>query len=214
MNPPNDDQPVSEPVVRQGSAPHGAVDLDELDRRIMRLLRRDGRLTYAHIARTVGVSEPTVRKRVDRLLHAGAIYIVARVNPAPIGFPIDALVGIRVERGRAREVGDRLAGMENVAYVSYLAGSFDIMIEAFLPDTEGLFKFLNEDLEQIDGIVHTETWHVLRTDKFNYMWEGENVGLGPVPVTDGRAAAGGRAHSSVRATRKTAAKRAGRRPQP
>ena len=214
MNPPNDDQPVSKPVVRQGSSPHGAVDLDDLDRRIMRLLRRDGRLTYAHIARVVGVSEPTVRKRVDRLLHAGAIYIVARVNPAPIGFPIDAIICLRVERGRVQEVGDRLAGMENVAYVSYLAGSFDIMIEAFLPDTEGLFKFLNEDLEQIEGIVHTETWHVLRTDKFNYMWEGENVGLGPVAVTDGRAAAGGRAHSAVRATRKTAGKRAGRRSQP
>ena len=213
MKTPNDGQPVSKPVVRQGSAPHGAVDLDDLDRRIMRLLRRDGRLTYAHIARTVGVSEPTVRKRVDRLLHAGAIYIVARVNPAPIGFPIDAIICISVERGRVQEVGRRLAEMETVAYVSYLAGSFDIMIEAFLPDTEGLFRFLNEDLEEIEGITHTETWHVLRTDKFNYMWEGENVGLGPVPVTDGRATTGGRAHSAVRATKKTAAKRSGRRPQ-
>ena len=159
--------------------PHGTVKLDDVDRRIMQLLRRDGRLTYAHIARTIGVSEPTVRKRVDRLLQAGAIYIAARVNPAPIGFPIDAVVGIRVSRGRVMEVGRALAEMENVAYVSYLTGSFDIMIEAFLADTEGLFKFLNEDLEGIEGIVHTETWHVLRTDKFNYMWEGENVGLAP-----------------------------------
>ena len=195
MNTPNDGHPVSEEIVRQGSAPHGSVELDEVDRQIMRLLRRDGRLTYAHIARSVGVSEPTVRKRVDRLLHAGAIYIVARVNPAPIGFPIDAVVGIRVERGRVQEVGRRLAEMETVAYVSYLAGSFDIMIEAFLPDTEGLFKFLNEDLERIDGITHTETWHVLRTDKFNYMWEGENVGLGPLPDEAGRAAEGGPART-------------------
>ena len=159
--------------------PHGTVELDDVDRRIMRLLRRDGRMTYAHIARTAGISEPTVRKRVDRLLHAGAIYIVARVNPAPIGFPIDAVIGVRVARGRVMQVGRELAQMENIAYVSYLAGSFDIMIEAFLPDTEGLFKFLNEDLEKIDGITYTETWHVLRTDKFNYMWEGENVGVEP-----------------------------------
>jgi DNA-binding Lrp family transcriptional regulator len=73
--------------------------------------------------------------------------------------------------------------MENVAYVAYLAGSFDILIEAFLPDTEGLFKFLNEDLEAIDGISATETWHVMRTEKFFYNWEGENVGMAPLEET-------------------------------
>ena len=179
----NREQDVSEPIVRQGSAPHGTIKLDDLDRRIMKLLRRDGRLSYAHIARAVDVSEHTVRKRVDRLLHAGAIYIVARVNPAPIGFPIDAVIGIRVVRGQVCQVGEALAAMENVAYVSYLTGSFDIMIEAFLPDTEGLFKFLTQDLENVEGISYAETWNVLRTDKFNYMWEGENVGVGPAAPT-------------------------------
>ena len=166
----------SHPLIRQGSMPHGVLSLDELDRHIMKLLRHDGRLTYAQIARTVGVSEPTVRKRIDRLTHAGAIMIMARVNPAPIGFPIDALIGIKAVRGRVKEVGRKLAAMENVAYVAYLAGSFDIIIEAFLPDTEGLFKFLNEDLEAVDGISATETWHVMRTEKFFYNWEGEDVG--------------------------------------
>ena len=159
--------------------PHGAVSLDELDRRIVKLLRHDGRLAYAQIARTVGVSEPTVRKRVDRLVHGGAVFIEARVNPAPIGFPIDALIGVRAVPGRVKEVGRKLVAMENVAYVAYLAGSFDIMIEAFLPDTEGLFKFLNEDLENVQGISYTETWHVLRTEKFFYNWPGENVGVEP-----------------------------------
>jgi Lrp/AsnC family transcriptional regulator for asnA, asnC and gidA len=163
--------------------PYGSLVLDELDRRVMKLLRHDGRLTYAQIARTVGVSEPTVRKRIDRLVHAGAIMIMARVNPAPIGFPIDAFIGVRAVRGRVKEVGCRLAAMENVAYVAYLAGSFDILIEAFLPDTEGLFKFLNEDLEAIDGISATETWHVMRTEKFFYNWEGENVGMAPLEET-------------------------------
>lgn len=161
--------------------PHGTLTLDDLDRHIMKLLRHDGRLTYAQIARTVGVSEPTVRKRIDRLVHAGAIIIMARLNPAPIGFPVDAFIGVRAVRGKVKEVGGKLAAMENVAYVAYVAGSFDIMIEVFLPDTEGLFKFLNEDLEAIDGISHTETWHVLRTDKFFYNWEGEDVGLETSP---------------------------------
>ncbi len=175
----NDTHHESPPVVRHGSMPHGTLTLDNLDRHIMKLLRHDGRLTYAQIARTVGVSEPTVRKRIDRLVQGGALIIAARVNPAPIGFPIDAFIGVRVVRGKVKEVGRRLAAMENVSYLAYVAGTFDIVIEAFLPDTEGLFRFLNEDLEQIEGISYTETWHVLRTEKFFYNWEGEDVGLEP-----------------------------------
>jgi Lrp/AsnC family transcriptional regulator for asnA, asnC and gidA len=177
----SDSHPESQPVVRQGSLPHGTIELDDVDRHIIKLLRHDGRLSYAHISRTVNLSEPTVRKRIGRLVHAGAIMNAARINPAPIGFPIDAMIGIRVVRGRVREVGRRLAQMENVAYVAFVAGSFDIIVEAFLPHTEGLFKFLNEDLDRIDGIASTETWHVLRTEKFFYNWEGEDVGLEPAP---------------------------------
>jgi len=173
--------------------PHGTIELDDVDRRIMKLLRHDARLSYAHVARTVGVSEPTVRKRIDRLVHAGAIINAARINPAPIGFPVDAMIGINVVRGRVKEVGRKLAEMENVAYVAYVAGNFDIIIQAYLPHTEGLFKFLNEDLDKIEGIASTQTWNVLRTEKFFYNWEGEDVGLAASPAkdetdTDGRGA--------------------------
>jgi Lrp/AsnC family transcriptional regulator for asnA, asnC and gidA len=185
MNDEIDGQPKSQPFVRLGSLPHGTIELDDVDRHIMKLLRHDGRLSYAHIARTVGLSEPTVRKRIDRLVHAGAIINAARINPAPIGFPIDAMIGINVVRGKVKEVGRKLAAMENVAYVAYVAGNFDIIIEAFLPHTEGLFKFLNEDLDRIDGIASTQTWNVLRTEKFFYNWEGEDVGLERAPGENG-----------------------------
>lgn len=190
MKPKSDSHHESQRVVRQGSLPHGTIELDDVDRRIMKLLRHDARLSYAHVARTVGVSEPTVRKRIDRLVHAGAIINAARINPAPIGFPIDAMIGINVVRGRVKEVGRNLAEMENVAYVAYVAGNFDIIIQAYLPHTEGLFKFLNEDLEKIEGIASTQTWNVLRTEKFFYNWEGEDIGLDTSPAADETSADG------------------------
>ena len=174
---------MPERLVRHGSAPYGTVELDVLDRHIIQLLRYDGRRSYADIARLVKVSEPTVRKRVDRLVHTGAIYVVARVNPAAIGFAIDAMVGIRVKRGTVQIVGTQLAAMDNVAYVGYMTGGFDIFIEVFLPDTEGLFTFLNHDLAAIEEITHAEAWHVLRTEKFSYTWEGETVLASPLPRT-------------------------------
>jgi Lrp/AsnC family transcriptional regulator for asnA, asnC and gidA len=171
-------------MTRVGSTPAGTVEMDELDRRIMQLLRPDARRSYASIARAIGVSEPTVRSRVARLVRGGAILPWARVNPAAIGFPVDAMVGIRVQQGWSKQVGAKLAAMENVAYVAYTTGSFDILIEAHLPDNEGLFNFLNEDLECIEGIAYKETWHVLRTEKTNFEWEGENAGKTPLEPVD------------------------------
>ncbi|MGO8685443.1 MAG: Lrp/AsnC family transcriptional regulator [Thermoleophilia bacterium] len=167
-------------MTRPGETPFGQVELDDLDRQIMKLLRPNSRRSYADIARVIGVSEPTVRNRVDRMIKRGAVLPMARVNPAAIGFPIDAMVGIKVKRGYGKGVGARLAGMENVAYVAYTTGTFDILIEAHLPDNEGLYKFLNEDLEEIEGVDYTETWHVLRTEKTNFEWEGENIGREPL----------------------------------
>jgi Lrp/AsnC family transcriptional regulator for asnA, asnC and gidA len=177
-------------MVRAGQAPFGTVAMDDLDRRIVRLLRPNARRSYASIARALGVSEPTARNRVDRLIAKGAILPMARVNPTAIGFPVDAMVGIRVNRGYGKGVGARLAQMENVSYVGYTTGTFDLLIEVHLADNEALYRFLNEDLEEIEGIAHTETWHILRVEKVNFEWEGESVGREPL---DDRGAVAGAA---------------------
>lgn len=135
-----------------GEKPIGTVDMDDFDRQIMKLLRPDARRSCASIARAIGVSEPTVRNRVTRLIKGGAILRWARVNAAAIGFPVDAMVGISVKQGHSKRVGAMLAQMVNVAYVAYTTGSFDILIEAHLADNEGLFRFLNEDLEAFEDV--------------------------------------------------------------
>ena len=167
-------------MVKPMEAPYGAIELDELDRKIVRLLRRDGRLSYAHIGRELGVSDPLVRGRVERLVRTGAVLTMARVNPPAIGFPVDAMVGIRVQRGYGQEVAAKLAEMPHVAYVGFTTGTFDILIETYLRDNVGLYKFLHEDLEKIEGIDHTETWHILLTDKTPLEWEGENIDKPPL----------------------------------
>jgi len=170
-------------MVRQGQTPFGTVELDDLDRQIIGHLRANARRSYADISRAVGVSEPTARNRIERLVRTGAILTGTRVNPEALGFPVDAMIGIRVDRGRVPEVGEQLAGMEHVAYVAYTTGTFDLLIEAYFQDKERLYDFLNGPLASVEGINDTETWHVLRTGKYNTEWEGENVD-GP-PLGDG-----------------------------
>ena len=146
-------------------------DLDETDIAIVRLLQEQGRTPNAQIARTLGVSEPTIRKRIDRLFQDEVIKVTAVLNPRKTGYATDVLVGIRVDPGRMLEVGRVLAGLDQVVYLGYVTGRYDILVEMLFRDDEALFHFLQRELPSIGGIVSTETSHVLRTGKINYDWE-------------------------------------------
>jgi Lrp/AsnC family transcriptional regulator for asnA, asnC and gidA len=158
----------------QGQPPP-IVKLNDLDRRIVQLLRKDGRCSYANMARELGVSEPTVSKYVERLFNARAIQVTGRLKPALIGYPIMVSISIEADLARVEEIGTRLAAMQNVTYVGYTTGAFNIVLEAFLKDEEDLFRFLNVELAAIEGIEAKETWNILRVEKLNSMWEGENI---------------------------------------
>jgi Lrp/AsnC family transcriptional regulator for asnA, asnC and gidA len=146
-------------------------DLDAIDLAIIRMLQEQGRRTNAEIARSQGVSEPTIRKRIDRMFSDGIIKVVAVLNPRKTGYTTDVLIGMRVEPGRLVEVGEALAKREEVVYLGYVTGRHDILVEMLFRDTDALFESLNGDLPQIEGIVSTETYTVLRAGKINYDWK-------------------------------------------
>jgi DNA-binding Lrp family transcriptional regulator len=177
---PHHDSPVEGTRARGWTTKPGSAlrlaKLDDVDRQVIRLLREDGRRQYTDIADRVGVTQTTVAKRVDRLLAAGVLLIVAHVNWLVVGFPVYVTVSIKASRGRVVDVGTRLAALTAVDYVGFTTGDFDIVAEAFLRDTSSLLEFLNVDVAAIPGVDATETWHVLRVEKLNYMWEGESVG--------------------------------------
>src|SRR6476646_3625097 len=80
--------------------------LDEVSKRIIDQLQEDGRRPYAAIGKAVGLSEAAVRQRVQRLLEAGVMQIVAVTDPLTVGFPRAAMIGIRVE-GDSEVVADQ-----------------------------------------------------------------------------------------------------------
>ena len=90
--------------------PHG---LDETSKHIIEQLQEDGRRPYAAIGKAVGLSEAAVRQRVQRLLDAGVMQIVAVTDPLQVGFSRQAMIGIKVE-GDMTEVAARLAEMDEV----------------------------------------------------------------------------------------------------
>ncbi|MCZ7661539.1 MAG: cobalamin-dependent protein [Thermoleophilia bacterium] len=149
----------------------GAVEVDAVDRQLLRLLRDDGRRPNAEIARALGVSEHTVRKRLDRLRDKGVLRIIGLLDPAATGFPVDVLIGIGVRHGLVREVGRRLAAQGCVAFVGHTTGRYDLIVEAVFQDNDALLAFLGDTLATMRGITKTEAFHVRGVEKFKYMWD-------------------------------------------
>lgn len=156
-------------VTARGTGENGTVALDETSRQIVEQLQQDGRRAYAAIAKAVGLSEAAVRQRVQRLLDAGVMQIVAVTDPLRVGFRRQAMVGLKVE-GDLREAARQLAALDEVDYVVVCAGSFDLIVEVVCEDDDHLLSVLNDHIRTIPGVTNTETFVYLRLEKQTYTW--------------------------------------------
>ena len=147
---------------------HGPA-LDDVSRAIIEQLQEDGRRPYARIAAAVGLSEAAVRQRVQRLLDAGVMQIVAVTDPLQMGFSRQAMIGVRT-RGDSRAVADALAEFEEIDYVVVTAGSFDVIVEIVCEDDDHLLDVVARQIRSIPGVQNTETFVYLKLRKQLYNW--------------------------------------------
>ncbi len=142
--------------------------MDELDRKIIALLQIDGRASNAKIAREVGVSEGTVRRRLRRLIQDDVIKVIAVPNLEKLGYGTTALIGLQTGPGRSDAVGDAIATMEESHYVAVTTGAYDVFVWAGLESAESLGDFLRTKIGHIDGVQRTETFVNLSIKKRTY----------------------------------------------
>src|ERR1700754_923372 len=152
-------------LVRDGAS-HAL--LDDVAKQIIEQLQEDGRRPYATIGKAVGLSEAAVRQRVQRLLDAGVMQIVAVTDPLQLGFPRQAMIGLRIS-GDLEQVADRLAELHEVDYVVITAGSFDLLCEVVCRDDDHLLEILKR-LRAVEGVVSTEAFVYLKLRKQTYTW--------------------------------------------
>jgi Lrp/AsnC family transcriptional regulator, regulator for asnA, asnC and gidA len=156
---------VRRAVVRDGAS-HAL--LDDVAKQLIEQLQEDGRRPYATIGKAVGLSEAAVRQRVQRLLDAGVMQIVAVTDPLQLGFPRQAMIGLRIS-GDLEQVADRLAELHEVDYVVITAGSFDLLCEVVCRDDDHLLEILKR-LRAVEGVVSTEAFVYLKLRKQTYTW--------------------------------------------
>ncbi len=154
---------------RQNGSPSPA--LDSVDREILRILQRDGRTANTEIARRLGTTETTVRKRVAAMRDNDFFEIVAVPTPRVAGFNVSAIIGLSVSLPHLREVATTLVEQKEVRYCGLSTGRFDVMIEAFFTDHEHVLRFTTDVLGTMPGITDVETSLILAIEKFSYEWE-------------------------------------------
>ncbi|MEA2381089.1 MAG: Lrp/AsnC family transcriptional regulator, regulator for asnA, asnC and gidA [Solirubrobacteraceae bacterium] len=146
--------------------------LDATDRAILGELQEDGRRPFREIARNIGVSERTIRARVRALHDAGALRILAFVDPSRFGHSVLALVFLRVRIDAHDAIVEELTSWPEVSYVSSLMGRHDLCVQVIARDVEGLWDLVNHRLRGLDGVTGTETLMEMAVHKFRYSYPG------------------------------------------
>ena len=139
--------------------------VDELDRRLIGLLRADSRTPAASLAKALKVSRGTVQNRIERLVARGVVQgFTIRTRPEMDANRVRAMMTIAIEGERSGAVIKALKGFPEVSAVHTTNGRWDLVAELDV-ETLGAFSRALDRIRQIEGIASTETSILLATQK-------------------------------------------------
>ena len=141
------------------------VVVDDLDNQIVEILKKDGRAYNAHIARALGVSEGTVRRRLRMLIEGGVIHVNVSLDPVKMGLTTEAIIGLEVDPDKMDPVCASLADFDEIGYVTLTTGAMDVFAWGRFSSTESLGLFLRSKVGKIPGVRRTETYMCISVRK-------------------------------------------------
>jgi len=143
--------------------------LDTVDQQLIQLLEKDTRQSSEKLAKKIGVSPATVRRRVKRLIENGVIHFMGIIDPRKAGVPVGVLVAFDVEHERFDDVAESLARHPRVRWVAVATGRFDILAFGRFPNTDELSHFLEKEISSLEGVKNSETFVILSMKKARYL---------------------------------------------
>ncbi len=156
-------------IARQKTNGISAID-DDLNREIVKMLQSDGRRPYKEIATALDISEGTVRNRVQSMKNAGALHIVALVDPTEVRYQADAIVGIKVAPSRSvKRVAQRLGESADVVYILWVTGRYDLLVEIVTNNLRSFNEFLEKEIHMQSDIASSEVMSGLKNFKNQFL---------------------------------------------
>ena len=140
--------------------------LDRTDRKILKLLQSEGRLSNAELAERVNVSPATCHRRTQRLFDEGVIGSVrAMVNPDHVDRAALVIVGVVLDRSTPQsfaEFEDAVRGLDFVLDCHLVAGDFDYFLKIRVKDMADFNRLHGEKLIALPGVRQTRTFFVMK----------------------------------------------------
>ena len=133
--------------------------IDNLDKKILSILSKNARIPFKDVAAECGVSRAAIHQRVQRLVDNDVITGSGfDVNSKSLGYKTCTYVGINLEKGSMyKDVVKRLELIPEVVESHFTTGPYTMMVKLYARDNEQLMNLLNGQLQEIPGVVATET---------------------------------------------------------
>lgn len=142
--------------------------IDELDAKIISILQSDGRISNTEIAKSLAVSEATIRGRIKRLIDDEIIQIVAVSNPLKLGFEITGDLYITVDMTKMDKVISEISKFKELWYIVATTGRSNLNAEFVVKNLEELHDLVYNRLSHIDGVQQVETAVIMKYVKRRY----------------------------------------------
>ena len=133
--------------------------IDNLDKKILGILSKNARIPFKDVAAECGVSRAAIHQRVQHLMDNGVITGSGfDVNPKSLGYSTCTYVGITLERGSMyNDVVERIRQIPEIVECHFTTGPYTMLVKLYAKDNEQLMFLLNGQLQDIPGVVATET---------------------------------------------------------
>jgi Lrp/AsnC family transcriptional regulator for asnA, asnC and gidA len=138
--------------------------IDKLDRKILEIISQNARIPFKDVAEVCGVSRAAIHQRVQKMIElkiiVGSGY---HINPKVLGFNTCTYIGVKLERGSMyKEVVPELEKIPEVVECHFTTGPYTMLIKLYARDNEHFMELLNGRIQEIPGVISTETLISLR----------------------------------------------------
>jgi hypothetical protein BACCOPRO_01965 len=133
--------------------------IDKLDQKILEIISCNARIPFKDVATVCGVSRAAIHQRLQRLIESGVIIGSGYyINPKCLGYSTCTYVGITLERGSMyRDAVKELNKIPEIVECHFTTGAYTMLVKLYAHDNEHLMRLLNDRIQQIPGVISTET---------------------------------------------------------
>jgi len=137
-----------------------SLQIDSLDKKIIKMITKNARVPYLEVARECNVSGAAIHQRVQKLTRIGVITgSKFTIEPKKIGYNTCAYMGIFLEQASLyNDVLQELKKIPEITQCHFTTGNYSVFIKIFAHDNEHLKTILSDKIQLISGIARTETF--------------------------------------------------------